>query len=138
MLEKLMGEQKKILIVDGICNLCNAFVRIAIRWEKGDQLRFVPRQSDLGQSLMMHLEIDPQKFDTILLIDDSTVYYKSKAIFKTLPLLRFPLSALRIFRFLPIKFTDRIYDWVATNRYKWFGSKDRCDLMTPERSVKFL
>ncbi len=133
-----MGEQKKILIVDGVCNLCNSFVRIAIRWEKGDQLRFVPRQSDLGQSLMKQMEIDPQKFDTILLIDEYKIFYKSKAIFRILPLLRFPLSTLRIFKFLPIKFTDRIYDWVATNRYKWFGSKDRCEHMTPEHSHKFL
>jgi predicted DCC family thiol-disulfide oxidoreductase YuxK len=138
MLENLMSEHKKIFIVDGVCNLCNAFVRIAIRWEKGDQLRFVSRQSDLGQSLMRHLEIDLQKFDTILLIEDFNVYFKSNAVFRVLPLLRFPISGLCIFRVLPIKFTDRIYDWVAANRYKWFGSKDRCDLMTPQHSHKFL
>jgi len=39
---------------------------------------------------------------------------------------------------LPTTLTDMIYDFVAKNRYRWFGQLEACRMPTPEERGRFI
>lgn len=135
--EKLHTE-KKIILFDGVCNLCESSVQIILRNDKNDVFRFVALQSPLGQEIIQYLGIANRNIDSIVLyIPKKAYYYKSDAVLeiaKDLP--RF--FWMRIFRILPTFLRDKIYDYIAKNRYRWYGKKDACMIPTPEIKAKFL
>ena len=45
---------------------------------------------------------------------------------------------LAVFKILPRFVRDNIYDYIAANRYRWFGKKDQCMIPTPELRSRFL
>ncbi len=62
-----LPKDKKILLFDGVCNLCDSAVQLVIKHDKKDVFRFVPLQSELGRSIIKHLGIDTSKVDSMLL-----------------------------------------------------------------------
>ncbi|GIZ08698.1 thiol-disulfide oxidoreductase DCC family protein [Flavobacterium sp. UMI-01] len=130
---------KKIILFDGVCNLCNASVQFIIKHDQKDIFRFVALQSDLGQKILLYLGIDNQKTDSIIFYDPGKAYYyKSEAAFHIAKHLDGIISWVSLFKFLPTSFTNYIYDYVAQNRYKWYGKKEHCMIPTPELKAKFL
>jgi predicted DCC family thiol-disulfide oxidoreductase YuxK len=75
--------------------------------------------------------------DSIILYEPGTAYYYKSEAFKIAAKLDF-YSMLVVFKILPTAFSDFIYDWIARNRYRWFGRKDNCMIPTPELKSKFL
>ena len=74
-------KDKKIILFDGVCNLCDSAVQLIIKHDTKDIFRFVALQSDLGQKIIKHLGIDTQKTDSIILYQPGLAYYyKSEAI----------------------------------------------------------
>ena len=72
---------KKIILFDGVCNLCDSAVKMIIKHDAKDVFRFVALQSDLGQKIIKHLGIDTQKTDSIILYQPGfAYYYKSEAV----------------------------------------------------------
>jgi predicted DCC family thiol-disulfide oxidoreductase YuxK len=65
-------------------------------------------------------------YQTVIIFSEGKVYSKSGAIFYIIKNLNFPWKILIVFRFLPKKITDLIYDFVSLNRYKIFGRKEKC------------
>lgn len=134
-----MSNNKKIILFDGVCNLCNGVVQFVIKRDKEDTFRFAALQSDIGEQLTREREIDTNKTDSIILIDPGLAYYtKSDAaleIGKGLKGYRTLSSILYIF---PKGLRNLVYDFVARNRYKWYGKKDACMIPTPELQAKFL
>jgi predicted DCC family thiol-disulfide oxidoreductase YuxK len=132
-------KDKKIILFDGVCNLCNAAIQIIIKQDRKDIFRFVALQSDLGKKIVAHIGIDPKKMDSIILYEPRIAYYyKSEAALKVASQLGSFFSLLVVFKILPTAFSDTIYDWIARNRYKWFGKKEHCMIPTPELKSKFL
>lgn len=134
-----MNEIKKIILFDGVCNLCNGAVLFVIKRDKQDSFRFAALQSEVGQKLTRERGIDTAKVDSIILIEPGIAYYtkstaalKIAAHFGGLWMLLYPL------KWLPEGFRNRIYDYVAANRYAWFGKKDQCMIPTPELRSKFI
>jgi predicted DCC family thiol-disulfide oxidoreductase YuxK len=132
-------KDKKIILFDGVCNLCNGAVQFVIKHDREDRFRFAALQSETGSSLSRERHIDPAKMDSIILIDPGTAYYtKSDAALEI-------ARDLKGYGFLPILFSwiprsirDAVYDLVARNRYRWFGRKEQCMIPSPELQVKFL
>ncbi|TRO66450.1 thiol-disulfide oxidoreductase DCC family protein [Christiangramia sabulilitoris] len=132
-------ENKKIVLFDGVCNLCNKAVQRIIKNDKKDVFRFASLQSDLGKKLVAERGMDPEEIDSIILIDPGVAYYKkSTAALEISRELSGGYSLLKNFLFLPEVIRDGIYDIIANNRYKWFGKKDQCMIPTPELKAKFL
>ena len=130
---------KKIILFDGICNLCDSAVQIIIKYDKNDVFRFVALQSDLGQKIIEYLGIDTQKTDSIILYQPGfAYYYKSEAAIAIAKDLGGLLSLASIFSVLPTSFSNVIYDYIAKNRYKWYGKKESCMVPTPALKAKFL
>lgn len=134
-----MGEQKKIILFDGVCNLCNSSVQFVIKRDKKDIFRFAALQSAMGQALVKERGINTEEVDSIILIEPQIAYYtKSDAALKIAKLLNGGWPLLGIFLGLPKGFRDWVYDWVARNRYQWFGKKDSCMIPTEALKGKFL
>ena len=134
-----LPQHKKIILFDGLCNLCATSVQFIIKRDKKDIFRFVSLQSDLGQELLQQLPISKQKIDSIILYEsDKAYYYKSKAVFEIVKSIGGFFYCLLIFKWLPTAVTNTIYDYVARNRYRWWGKKDHCLIPTKGLQSKFL
>ena len=134
-----LPKNKKIILFDGFCNLCDTSVQLIIKHDTKDLFRFVALQSVLGQELITYLGIDQNKTDSIILYEPNNAYlYKSKAAFKIAKDLSGIFKLTIIFSFLPVVITDFVYDYVAKNRYKWYGKKDICMIPTDAIKAKFL
>lgn len=132
-------KNKKIILFDGVCNLCDAAVQFIIKHDKKDIFRFVALQSDLGQEITKHIGIDTKNIDSIILYQPGIAYYyKSEAVFEIAKSLGGIFYLGTIFSIFPTSFNNRIYDYIAKNRYKWYGKKESCMIPTKELQAKFL
>ncbi len=127
-----------VLLFDGVCNLCNASVQWIITHDKDGKFRFAALQSDTGQALLRRFGLDQAHFDSVVLVDGDRIFLRSDAPLEIawhLGGLWKLFYALKIFpRFL----RDAIYNWIARNRYRWFGRQEACMLPRPEWKERFL
>ncbi|SDF02562.1 thiol-disulfide oxidoreductase DCC family protein [Cellulophaga baltica] len=129
----------KIVLFDGVCNLCNTSIHTIIKYDKKDEFRFASLQSEIGQKLAKERHIDTTLVDSIILIEPGIAYYtKSTAALLIGKSFGGLWSLLTIFEWIPEKFRDSIYDYVANNRYKWYGKQDVCMVPTTELKAKFI
>jgi len=134
-----LPKDKKIILFDGVCNLCDNTVQHIIKHDKNDIFRFVALQSELGQKIIKYIGIDTSKTDSIILYEPAhAYYYKSEAAIKIAKELRGIYFLLGIFSFIPKSLSNKVYDYIAKNRYKWYGKKDKCMIPTPYLKAKFL
>ncbi|NQY05485.1 MAG: DUF393 domain-containing protein [Flavobacteriaceae bacterium] len=134
-----LPKDKKILLFDGVCNLCNSSVNYIIDRDKNDVFRFVALQSDLGKSIQEYLGLNPNDLDTIILYIPGEAYYnKSSAALKVLNEFSGLWKIMNIFYIIPKPIRDVFYNLIAKNRYKLFGKKEQCRIPTPELKAKFL
>ena len=134
-----LPDNKKIILFDGVCNLCNSAVQFVIRHDKKDVFRFVSLQSELGQEILEHIGINPKKIDSIILYEPGIAYYyKSQAAIEISKSLGGFWHFGIIFRIIPTGISNLVYDYVAKNRYNWYGKKESCSIPTKELKSKFL
>ena len=134
-----LPENKKIVLFDGVCNLCDGAVKFIIEHDKKDVFRFASLQSEIGQKLIAERGLNPEELDSVILIEPGVAYYrKSTAALEISRELSGGYSLLKNFLALPEGFRDLLYDFVAKNRYKWYGKKESCMIPTPELKAKFL
>ncbi|MDA9775202.1 DUF393 domain-containing protein [Algibacter sp.] len=132
-------DNKKLILFDGVCNLCNSSVQYAIKHDKNNLFLFTALQSNIGQNIIEHYNIDTSKIDSILLYTpEKGIHYKSTAALKVAWKLGFPINLLAIFLIVPNFIRNWVYDFIAKNRYKWYGKKEACIIPTPELKSKFL
>ena len=130
---------KKIILFDGVCNLCNGAVQFIIKHDKKDIFRFVALQSDLGKEICNYIGIDQSKIDSIILYHPGVAYYyKSSAVLEIGEDLGGIYNLASILKIFPEKLRNYIYDYIAKNRYKWYGKKESCMIPTPELKAKFI
>ncbi|MBW1296991.1 thiol-disulfide oxidoreductase DCC family protein [Aquimarina litoralis] len=132
-------EGKKIILFDGVCNLCNGAVNFIIKRDKNDVFRYASLQSEIGKQLAAERGVDTSQLDTILLIEpDEGYYHKSTAALQIAKQLSGGYPLLSVFLILPKFLRDWVYDFIAKNRYKWFGKRDNCVIPTPELKALFI
>lgn len=133
-------KNKQLILFDGVCNLCNSSVLFVIKRDKKDKFLFAPLQSAIGKALITEFNIDTEKTDSILLYNPEkhSITYKSTAALRVAKRLNFPINAMVIFMIIPSFIRNWVYDFIAANRYKWFGKKESCMIPTPELQSKFL
>lgn len=131
---------KQLILFDGVCNLCNSSVLYVIKRDKKDKFLFAPLQSDIGKEIIKKFNINPNTIDSILLYNPAknSLIYKSSAALHVAKQLGFPTNLLSIFLILPAFIRNWIYNYIAKNRYKWYGKKEACMIPTPELQSKFI
>ncbi|MFC7251370.1 thiol-disulfide oxidoreductase DCC family protein [Halomicroarcula sp. GCM10025324] len=126
-----------ILLFDGVCNLCNGFVRFVVQFDAAGEFLFAPLQSDVGQELSRRHNLKTEDFDSVVLVEDGEVYTKSTAVLRVCRRLDGPWPLLTPLSAVPTGISDSVYDLVAENRYRVFGKKDACPVPEPELRERF-
>lgn len=129
-------QQKHILFFDGYCSLCNSTVDWLFRIDKKEKILFGSLQGQTAKDVLPEELIE--EVDSVVLATGTDFKIKSDAIFEVLRVLGGGWRILSVFRILPRGFRDWVYDWVAANRYKWFGKEDSCRMPTPEEKKRFV
>jgi predicted DCC family thiol-disulfide oxidoreductase YuxK len=132
-------KHKKLILFDGVCNLCNSSVQYVIKRDKKEHFLFTALQSETGKQILNQYKIDTTKIDSILLYTpEKGIDYKSTAALKIAVSLSFPENLMAIFFIVPTFIRNWVYDFIAKNRYKWYGKKESCMIPTPELKSRFL
>ncbi|GAB1858483.1 DUF393 domain-containing protein [Flavobacteriaceae bacterium MHTCC 0001] len=130
---------KQLILFDGVCNLCNTSIQYVIKKDKHNRFIFAALQSKVGESVIKQFGIDTTAVDSILLYkSEKDIYSKSTAALMVASQLGLPTNILGIFLIVPKFIRDWVYDFIAKNRYKWYGKKESCMVPTPELRGKFL
>ncbi|PKH52034.1 thiol-disulfide oxidoreductase [Tenacibaculum sp. Bg11-29] len=130
---------KKIILFDGVCNFCNDAVLKVIKYDTKNQFVFASLQSYIGKEITNHLGIDITKIDSIILYEPKIAYYiKSTAALKIMINFGGIWNLATVFNLIPETIRNYSYDFIAKNRYKWFGKKEVCMIPSKEIQKKFL
>ncbi len=135
---QVLNETGPVLLYDGVCNLCNAAVKWVLRHERNQQMRFAALQSDFGQAVLKENGLDLKQLDSMLVVDDGRVLMRSDAALRMAEIVGGPWRLARIFRIVPKVLRDWCYNFVAANRYNWFGKEESCLLPQPEWRDRFI
>lgn len=131
----MKADIKQLILFDGVCNFCNNTVNFIIKKDKKDQFRFASLQSEIGQTLLSGL---PSNTDSIVYVRNQKVLVKSTAALYIATDLGYPFKILAIFRLIPTSWRDSCYDYIAKNRYRWFGKTEQCEIPTEQNRKKFI
>lgn len=139
MLDQIPND-KQLILFDGVCNLCNSSVLYVIKRDSKNKFLFAPLQSDIGHEIINAFNIDTEETDSIILFDpkERRIYQKSSAALRVAKWLNFPTNLSVVFFIIPTFLRNWVYDFVARNRYKWYGKKESCMIPTPELKSKFI
>ena len=131
---------KKIILFDGVCDLCNRIVIEVIKRDKKNIFLFTALQSEIGQKIIQEIEVDLSKVDSIILYDPNrhVHHIKSSAALRIMDEFSGLWKLMQLFRIFPTALNNIFYDFVARNRYKWYGKKDFCMVPTPDLKARFL
>jgi predicted DCC family thiol-disulfide oxidoreductase YuxK len=127
-----------ILLFDGVCNLCNASVQWVLLRDKKGVFRFAALQSEAGQAILKKHGLDTETFNSVVLADGDRLFTRSDAPLEVAVRLGGAWRLLGVFKIIPRFIRDGIYDWIARNRYRWFGKQEQCMLPRAEWKGRFL
>jgi predicted DCC family thiol-disulfide oxidoreductase YuxK len=131
--ERLAAKQPLVLF-DGECTLCSRSVRFLLRHNHSGNLNFTSLQSKTGSEIAMLAGKGFEKAETLMLLQDNMLYSYSSAALKIAAHLDSPWQILGIFSVVPTIIRDTLYQFIANNRYAWFGKKPFC--MTDEKGYQ--
>ncbi len=126
------------IVFDGTCVLCNGFMKFILRFDRQKNFKFLTAQSDNGQVLYKHHNLDPTDFDTFLVFVDGQLHERLDGVLAIYSKLGWPWKIAGIAHILPRTIKNWLYVRVAKNRYAIFGQYDECMIPTPDIKARFL
>ena len=127
-----------IILFDGVCNFCNTAVNFVIKRDKTHTIFFSPLQTIAGQALLNQYSLPANELQSFFFIENGKAYTRSTAALKVCRHLNALWPLCYGFIIIPKFIRDGIYNWVAKNRYKWFGIRQECMIPTPDIKARFL
>ena len=127
-----------ILLFDGHCNLCNAWVQFIVKRDSAGTIRFASLQSGAGRRLLEEHKIDENNIESLVFFEEEIFSVSSTAALRTLSYLDDWQKHLIFLTVVPRSLRDLVYRFIARNRYKWFGRREQCMVPTVELSKRFL
>lgn len=131
-------EQHPVILFDGVCNFCNSIVSFVIKRERKQTFRFAPLQATAGKKILELYGLPQDNFKSFIFIEKGIAYMRSTAALKVCKYLRWPWPLCYAFILIPVFLRDALYNWIAANRYKWFGTRDECIIPGAELKARFL
>jgi predicted DCC family thiol-disulfide oxidoreductase YuxK len=132
------GKKQFIVLFDGVCNLCSSSVQFILKRDKKNQFLFGSLQGEYGQQVLKKSGMPANDFNSFMLLEGEQLYIKSSGALRMLRHLGGGWSLLYAFIIVPKFIRDAVYNFIAQNRYRWFGKKEVCWLPKPEWKEKFL
>ena len=129
---------RNFIIFDGVCVLCNGWVKFVLRFDRKKTFHFIIAQSDLGEEIYRQLDLKSDDYDTFVIVTNGTMHTKLDGVFALMREIGWPWRLLSLGRFAPQFLKDWSYDRVAKNRYSLFGKKDICMIPSPDVRARFI
>lgn len=126
-----------IVAFDGVCNLCNGAVNFLIKHDKKRQFHYVALQNKTGKELLRKFQV-PKETDSVILIKNDRMFTESDAALEIVRVLPYPWKTAFALRFVPADTRNKLYRWIAKNRFKWFGKGKTCRIPTEDEKLFFL
>lgn len=128
----------EVILFDGVCNLCSGSVQFIINRDRAKRYSFASLQSDYGQQTLKRLNLSTSDLHSIILITGDRYLQRSDAALEIAKHLSLAWPLFYVFKIVPRFIRDPIYNWVARNRYSWFGKSEACWLPSPELKSRFI
>ncbi|WP_248736283.1 thiol-disulfide oxidoreductase DCC family protein [Neobacillus rhizosphaerae] len=128
---------ERIILFDGVCNLCNSSVQFIIKRDTKGNFKFASLQGATGQKLLEKYGLNTD-INSFVFIENERIFVKSTGALRVCWNLNGSWKMLSAFLVLPRFIRDFFYEIIAKNRYKWFGKKESCMLPLPEWKNRFL
>jgi predicted DCC family thiol-disulfide oxidoreductase YuxK len=119
-------DDRPIIVFDGLCVLCSGWASFVLKHDSRGVFRLLPAQTPLGRALYIHFGLDPENYETNILVADGGAWLRSEGSIRMAEGLGFPWSLARWLRLLPLSWRDRAYLLLARNRFRLFGRRDTC------------
>ena len=133
-----MTSDQPIILFDGVCNLCNGAVNFVIDRDRRQRFRFASLQSEVGEGLLAQYRLPPEYLRSLVLVENNRVYTRSTAALRIARHLDGIWPLCYVFMVLPPAIRDYLYNFVARNRYRWFGKSESCRYPTAAERQRFL
>lgn len=135
----MKGDAEKIVLYDGVCNLCDATIRFILPRDPRGNLRFASLQGEFARALLARHGVPSATApESIVYVENDRPYLHSDAVLRIARALAFPWKLAAVFLAVPRAIRDPLYRWVARNRYRWFGKNESCLLPSPEWKGRFI
>jgi predicted DCC family thiol-disulfide oxidoreductase YuxK len=131
-------QMQAVIFFDGLCNLCNGAVQFTIERDRRNVFRFASLQSDFAREKLKDFNVEPAEGSSFVLLEEGKIYQRSTAALRVAKKLKGLWPLLYTFIIIPPFIRDAVYNYIAKNRYKWFGKQESCWIPTPELKSKFL
>ena len=131
-------DDRPIVIFDGKCAMCSGVAQFIMRHDPHRRLRLLAAQTPLGTALYRHYRLPEVVYDTNILLEDGVPWFKSEGSIRMFKHLGFPWSLLTVGRLLPRRLRDRLYEVVACNRLRWFGTRATCFVPDASEADRFV
>ena len=132
------SDDHPIVVYDGYCAFCSGWAKFLLRHDRKEKFRLLAAQSALGHAIYEHYALDPEDYETNILIADGMAFFKSEACLRMAEGLGFPWSLAAVFRIFPLKMRDACYEFIARNRMRFFGRNASCFLPSEDDKNRFL
>lgn len=124
-----MKQLKNTILFDSKCNLCSKTVKRVMKLDKNKLFTFISNRSEYGKNIISKNNLNSITTETIVLFTTENKFLiKSDAAISIAVKLNPLFLIFNILFIVPKKIRDRVYDYVAKNRYKWFGENESCDI----------
>lgn len=128
----------KVLLFDGVCNLCNGAVQFVLKRNKAANIQFASLQSEIGRQLLLENNLPADFLHSFVFLDENKLYTKSSAALRVSKYLKGGWPLFQVFLLVPGLIRDAVYTAIAKNRYRWFGKSEHCWIPTKELKSRFL
>lgn len=135
---ELVQNNPKIIVFDGICNLCAAWVHFIIQRDPDAHIKLASVQSPEGQALLVWCGLPVNQYDTMVYIENGQAYFRSTAFLRGVKNFGALWPLLSVGRVVPSVIRDWLYDRIALNRYRLFGQRQVCLMPSPALAAHFL
>jgi len=133
-----MNNDARIILFDGVCNLCNSSVQFVIKHDKEAKFKFASLQSESGQSLLKKFNLPLDQFNSFIYVRGDQVIQRSAGALNVLRDLGGFWKLMYGFIIVPPFIRNFVYDYIAKNRYRFFGKRESCMIPTPDLKRRFL
>ncbi|MBA4258517.1 MAG: hypothetical protein C0446_05100 [Chitinophaga sp.] len=134
---EISSDTNPVILFDGVCNLCNSTVLFVIKHDPKKQFRFASIQGDYGQQVLKQFHLPPDSLNSFILLKDNQIYTHSTGALKVARQLSGAWPLLYACIIIPPFIRNAVYQFIANNRYKWFGKKESCEVPSPALKALF-
>jgi predicted DCC family thiol-disulfide oxidoreductase YuxK len=137
--QDLIAQHPRIILFDGVCNLCAAWVQFVVKHDPQGQFKFASVQSPQGQALLAWCGLPVTQYETMVYIQNGQASFKTTAFFNIVRQFNSVwLVFAKVSQLMPLMIKDWLYDRIALNRYRLFGQRNVCLMPSAQLTSRFL